>query len=57
VNVFNEMGIPAVTYGPTTGAGEGKYSLNLDALVKAAQTYALISLDLCNQEKKGRTQG
>ena len=55
VNVFNEMGIPAVTYGPTTGAGEGKYSLNLDALVKAAQTYALVSLDLCNQEKKGRT--
>lgn len=52
INVFNEVGIPSATYGPTTGAGEGKYSLHLDSLHKAAQIYAMVAVEVCNQEKK-----
>lgn len=53
VSIFNEMGIPAVTYGPgssvrnrTTGL-----SMKIDDLVAAARLYASIALDLCRQEK------
>ncbi len=52
INVFNEVGIPSVTYGPEGGVGGGVHSMHLDSLHKAAQAYALVALDLCNQEKK-----
>ena len=51
INVFNEVGIPAATYGPAAGAGEGIYHVKLDDMYKAAQAYAATALDLCNQEK------
>lgn len=52
INVFNELGIPAVTYGPAPGAGRyGNICVALDDLYKAAKTYAMIALDLCSQEK------
>lgn len=51
INVFNEVGIPAATYGPAAGAGEGNYYVHLDNLYRAAQVYAMVALDLCNQEK------
>lgn len=51
MNVFNEAGIPAATYGPAGGLGEGKLSVTVDELYKVAQVYAMVALDLCNQEK------
>ena len=52
INVFNELGIPAVTYGPAPGAGRyGSICVDLDDLYKAAKIYAMIALDLCDQEK------
>lgn len=51
INVFNEVGIPAATYGPAAGAGGGVFFANLDDLYKAAQIYAMVALDICNQEK------
>jgi hypothetical protein len=50
------MGIPAVKIGPrgkhrTTGPrGE---EINIDTIVKAAELYALIALDICNRERPG----
>lgn len=52
MNVFNEAGIPAATYGPPGGLGAGKFSTTIDDLYKTAQVYAMVALDLCNQEKK-----
>lgn len=53
MNVFNEAGIPAAIYGPPGGLGEGKFSVTVDDLYKIAQIYAMVALDLCNQEKGG----
>ncbi len=50
-NVFNEAGIPAVNYGPGVGPGGGTLTITLDELHKAAQVYAMVALDLCNQVK------
>ena len=51
LNVFNEVGTPSVTYGPIGGVGGGVHSLELDSLYQTAQVYAMVALDLCNQEK------
>ena len=51
INVFNEVGIPAATCGPAAGVGGGIYYANLDDLYGTAQLYAMVVLDLCNQEK------
>ncbi len=54
INIFNEVGIPAATYGPAAGAGAyGNLCITLEDLYKAAQIYAMIALDLCTQEKTG----
>jgi acetylornithine deacetylase/succinyl-diaminopimelate desuccinylase-like protein len=50
-NVFSEAGIPVVNYGPGASVGGGNFSISLEDLYKAAQIYAMIILDLCNQEK------
>jgi hypothetical protein len=51
INVFNEVGIPALTYGPAASAGGGNVCVTIDDLYKTAQVYAVLALDLCNQEK------
>ncbi|HBY98000.1 MAG: M20/M25/M40 family metallo-hydrolase [Ardenticatenaceae bacterium] len=53
LNVFNEIGIPAVTYGPPLGlSSEGwSYFIEADDIVRAAQLYALIAFDICNRPK------
>lgn len=51
INVFNEMGIPAITYGPGASVGGGNFAMRIEDLVTAAKLYALIALDLCNQER------
>ncbi len=50
-NVFSEVGIPAANYGPGVSVGGGNLSISLDDLHKAAKIYAMIALDLCNQDK------
>ena len=51
INVFNEMGIPAITYGPGASVGGGNFAMRIEDLVAAAKLYALIALDVCNQER------
>jgi acetylornithine deacetylase/succinyl-diaminopimelate desuccinylase-like protein len=56
LNVYNEVGIPAMTYGPAAGSGGGNVSMRLDDLVQASQVYALTALHLCNRDKSGPIQ-
>jgi acetylornithine deacetylase/succinyl-diaminopimelate desuccinylase-like protein len=53
INSFNEIGIPAITYGPRSTRHSFRRSFTIDALYKAAVVYARLILDICNQEKKG----
>lgn len=46
-NVYNEMGIPALTYGPPGRAGTGAYAVSRADLLDAARVYALTALTLC----------
>jgi acetylornithine deacetylase/succinyl-diaminopimelate desuccinylase-like protein len=49
VSVFNEMGIPSITYGPRRDFNEE--SMTVDDLVLAARVYAELAVELCNREK------
>ena len=51
INCFNEMGIPAVTYGPGISVGGGNFGMKIADLVTGARLYALTAIDLCNQER------
>jgi acetylornithine deacetylase/succinyl-diaminopimelate desuccinylase-like protein len=46
-NIFNEMNIPALTYGPTGLVGGGKFEMRIDDIADAARVYALTALNLC----------
>lgn len=46
-NVFNEMGIPALTYGPSGVAGAGTFAVRKEDLLHTARVYALTALALC----------
>jgi acetylornithine deacetylase/succinyl-diaminopimelate desuccinylase-like protein len=52
LNVFNELGIPALTYGPRSTAHSYKRALTIESLYQAACVYARIAVDLCNQQKQ-----
>ena len=50
--VFIEAGVPALTYGPSGSTGGARpYSMKIDDLVRAARSYALIALNICNRTK------
>jgi acetylornithine deacetylase/succinyl-diaminopimelate desuccinylase-like protein len=51
INCFNEMRIPAVTYGPGVSVGGGQFVMPISALVTGTRLYALTALDLCNQDR------
>ncbi len=51
INAFNEVGIPAMTYGPRSRALGGKRALPIESLYQAALLYARIAVDLCSQRK------
>lgn len=51
INCFNEMRIPAITYGPGISVGGGNFGMRIADLVTGAKLYALTALDLCNQER------
>ena len=48
ITCFNEMRIPAVTYGPGISVGGGNFGMKIEALVTGAQLYALTALELCD---------
>lgn len=51
LNVFNEVGIPSLTYGPRGVAHSHKRALSVDVLYQAACAYARIAVEVCNKEK------
>jgi acetylornithine deacetylase/succinyl-diaminopimelate desuccinylase-like protein len=51
-NIYNELGIPAVKIGPRgRRIGPRNEEIDIDVMVKAAQIYALIALDICSRER------
>ncbi|HEY1373437.1 MAG TPA: M20/M25/M40 family metallo-hydrolase [Candidatus Binatia bacterium] len=51
-NVYNELGIPAVKIGPRgRRIGPRAEEIDVDEMVKAAQIYALVALDICSRER------
>ena len=52
-NIYNELGIPAVKVGPRgKRIGPRNEEILIDDMVKAAQIYALVALDICMRERK-----
>jgi acetylornithine deacetylase/succinyl-diaminopimelate desuccinylase-like protein len=51
INPFNEMRIPAMTYGPGVSVGAGTFGMKISDLVMGSRLYALTALDLCDQER------
>ena len=52
INIYNEIGIPSLTYGPRSVTHAYRRTLTVDSLYQAACVYARIAIDLCSQEKK-----
>jgi acetylornithine deacetylase/succinyl-diaminopimelate desuccinylase-like protein len=51
-NIYNEMGIPAVKIGPRgKRIGPRAEELAIDEMVRAAQLYALVALDICSRAR------
>jgi acetylornithine deacetylase/succinyl-diaminopimelate desuccinylase-like protein len=50
-NAFNELGIPALSYGPRSASHAARKSFKVDDLVNASIVYARIAVDLCNQDR------
>ena len=46
-NVFNEVGIPTVVYGPGASVGGGNFAMETDDLVNAARVYAALAIEVC----------
>ncbi|MBI2881435.1 MAG: M20/M25/M40 family metallo-hydrolase [Candidatus Tectomicrobia bacterium] len=60
MNIFNEVQIPAATYGPSFAMdfSEGKLRrvIQADDLWKAAKAYALVAMDICSREAGGSSR-
>jgi acetylornithine deacetylase/succinyl-diaminopimelate desuccinylase-like protein len=56
-NPFNEMGIPAVTYGPAAGVGGGLFFADAGDLTHAARVYVRMALDVCRRPRGGAWTG
>jgi acetylornithine deacetylase/succinyl-diaminopimelate desuccinylase-like protein len=51
INIFNEVGIPSLTFGPSSGVGAGPeetHGLGIEDLYNASKLYAMIALDMCS---------
>ncbi len=51
VNIFNEVGIPAISYGPRSERHSFRRSFTIEALYNAACVYARTAVDICSQSK------
>ena len=53
-NIYNELGIPAIKIGPRGRRISARNEeIDIDEMVKAAQIYALMALDICSRETAG----
>jgi acetylornithine deacetylase/succinyl-diaminopimelate desuccinylase-like protein len=51
-NIYNELGIPAIKIGPRgRRIGPRNEEIDIDVMVKAAQIYALMALDICTRPR------
>jgi len=51
-NIYNELGIPAIKIGPRGRRISARNEeIDVEEMVKAAQIYALMALDICNRER------
>jgi acetylornithine deacetylase/succinyl-diaminopimelate desuccinylase-like protein len=51
-NLYNELGIPAIKIGPRGRRISARNEeIDIDEMMKAAQLYALIALDICGRER------
>ncbi len=54
-NVYNELGIPAIKIGPRgRRIGPRAEEIDIDVMVKAAQIYSLMALDICSRERTSK---
>jgi acetylornithine deacetylase/succinyl-diaminopimelate desuccinylase-like protein len=52
-NIYNELGIPAIKIGPRGRRISARNEeIDIDVMVKAAQIYALMALDICSRERQ-----
>jgi acetylornithine deacetylase/succinyl-diaminopimelate desuccinylase-like protein len=53
-NIYNELGIPAIKIGPRGRRISARNEeIEIDVMLKAAQIYALIALDICSRDRGG----
>jgi acetylornithine deacetylase/succinyl-diaminopimelate desuccinylase-like protein len=52
INCFNEMRIPALTYGPGVSSGGGRYAMKIENMILGAKIYAKTALELCNKPRE-----
>ena len=50
-NIYNELGIPAVKIGPRGRRSGRMEEIDIDVMVRAAQIYALMALDICSRSR------
>jgi acetylornithine deacetylase/succinyl-diaminopimelate desuccinylase-like protein len=51
-NIYNELGIPAIKIGPRGRRISARNEeIEIDVMVKAAQIYALMALDICSRAR------
>jgi acetylornithine deacetylase/succinyl-diaminopimelate desuccinylase-like protein len=51
-NIYNELGIPAIKIGPRGRRISARNEeIEIDVMLKAAQIYALMALDICSRER------
>jgi acetylornithine deacetylase/succinyl-diaminopimelate desuccinylase-like protein len=50
-NPFNELGIPAITYGPAAGVGGGLFWAQAEDFTRAARIYARMAIDVCSRKR------
>lgn len=55
-NVYNELGIPCVKLGPRGKRIHRYEELPIETMVKAAQVYALVALDICSRPRPAASQ-
>jgi acetylornithine deacetylase/succinyl-diaminopimelate desuccinylase-like protein len=56
-NIYNEIGIPAIKIGPRGRRISARNEeIEIDVMVKAAQIYALMALDICSRDRNPSTQ-
>lgn len=50
-NVYNELGIPCIKIGPRGKRVARHEEVEIDVMLKAAQIYSLMALDICSRER------